>query len=62
VAVVDDSNVEKLIRVADDVEETYARDGHREANITAVTTQQAQNVGATDSMAAAIASLAEQLA
>jgi uncharacterized protein (DUF1015 family) len=61
VAVVDNSNVEKLIRAADDVEEAYARDGHREANITAVTTQQAQNVDATDSMAAAIASLTEQL-
>jgi hypothetical protein len=62
VAVVDDSNVEKLIRAADDVEEVYARSGHREANITAVTTQEAQNVGATDSVAAAITSLTEQLA
>jgi hypothetical protein len=52
--VVDDTNMKKLIQAADNVEEAYARNGHRTSDITAVTAQQTQNVGVSDPTASAI--------
>jgi hypothetical protein len=58
--VVDDTDIEKLLRAADTVEETYSRNCRRASSITPVVEPPVKNASTSDPVAAAINGLNER--